>query len=274
MCVGGATLVRSCGSIGITPFEALLIYVCIPARNEAATIGVLLWKVRKVIGEFGRDYRIVVLDDASTDDTAEVLARYRRMLPLTVLHSEEPLGYARSVERLLRHVVEEAPYPKRDCAVVLQGDFTENPEDVVGLVKVLEGGADIVAGALSSEVDGMPRSARWVRRAARIAVGRALGTAPVSDPLSGLRAYRVIVLRKAFREQPEGRPLLRTDGWAANLELLGLLAPHARRIEEAPLTPRYNLRIRASRFRPVQTILSLTRLRGTSWQAGPDATLA
>lgn len=274
MRVRGVALVRSRGSIENTPSEALLIYVCIPAHNEAATIGVLLWKVRKVIGEFGRDYKIVVLDDASTDDSAEVLARYRRMLPLTVLHSEEPLGYAGSVERLLRHVVDEAPYPKRDCAVVLQGDFTENPEDVVGLVKVLEGGADIVAGALGSEVDGMSRSVRWVRRAARIAVGGALGRAPVSDPLSGLRAYRVIVLKKALRELSDAQPLLRTDGWAANLELLGLLAPHARRIEEAPLTPRYHLRIRASRFRPVQTLLSLARLRGTSWQAGPGATAA
>ncbi len=251
-----------------------MIYVCIPAHNEAATVGVLLWKVRKVIGEFGRDYKIVVLDDASTDDTAEVLARYRRMLPLRVLHSDEPLGYGRSVERLLRHVVDDAPYPKRDCAVVLQGDFTESPEDVVGLVKVLEGGADIVAGTLDMGLDGMPRSVRWVRRAARVVLGRALGKAPVSDPLSGLRAYRVIVLKKALREMPEDAPLLRTDGWAANLELLGILAPHARRIEEAPLTPRYQLRTRASRFRPVQTLLALVRLRGTSWQSGPDVTAA
>ncbi len=251
-----------------------MIYICVPAHNEAATVGVLLWKVRKVVGEFGRDYKIVVLDDASEDDTAEVLARYRRMLPLTVLHSDEPLGYGRSVERLLRWVVDDAPYPKRDCAVVLQGDFTENPEDVVSLVKILEGGADIVAGALDATRVRLPRSVRWVRRTARIVLGRALGGAPVSDPLSGLRAYRVIVLKKALRERPEDRPLLKTDGWAANLELLGALAPHARRIEEAPLNPRYELRTRPSRFRPLQTLLSLVRLRGTSWQPGPDVTAA
>ncbi|NIQ52029.1 MAG: glycosyltransferase, partial [Gemmatimonadetes bacterium] len=54
-----------------------MIYVCIPTHNEASTIGVLLWKTRNVLGEFGRDYRLVVHDDASTDETAEVLQRYR-----------------------------------------------------------------------------------------------------------------------------------------------------------------------------------------------------
>lgn len=98
-----------------------MIYVCIPAHNEASTVGVLMWKLRRVLGEFGRDYRIVVHDDGSTDGTGEVLARYRRTLPLTILRSGHRLGYAGSVDRLLRHVVAEAPYPKRDCAVIQIG---------------------------------------------------------------------------------------------------------------------------------------------------------
>ncbi len=251
-----------------------MIYVCIPAHDEAATLGVLAWKVRKSLGAFGRDYRIVVLDDASTDDTAEVLARYRRKLPLTVLRSEERIGYGRAVERLLRWVVDEADYPKRDCAVVLQADFTENPDDIVTLVKVLEGGADIVAGCVDTAADHTPRAVRIVRRLARMVLRRTFGGAPVSDPLSGLRAYRVIVLKKAFRERAQDLPLVRSDGWAANVELLATLVPYARRIEEAPLTLRYLLRTRPSRFRPVRTFLSLVRLRGTSSWSPPDATAA
>lgn len=246
-----------------------MIYVCIPAHNEAATVGVLMWKLRRVLGEFGRDYKLVVFDDASTDDTAEVLARYRRSLPLTVLRSEEHIGYARSVERLLRHVVSAAPYPKRDCAVVLQGDFTERPEDVVGLVKVIEGGADIVAGALGPSENPVPRAVRLVRRFARLALGRTWKEAPVSDPLSSLRAYRVIVLKKAFRDLPEDASVVGSDGWAANVELLRYLAPHARRIAEAPLELRYDLQVRPSRLQPWRTLLSLTRLRGGArWPDG------
>ena len=129
-----------------------VIYVCIPAHDEAATVGVLLWKTRQLMAEFERDYRVVVLDDGSSDDTRAVLERYKKTLPLTVFHSDERVGYGRSVERLLRYVATQADYPKRDCAVVLQGDFTEDPEDVISLVKVLEGGADVVAACLRSRL--------------------------------------------------------------------------------------------------------------------------
>ena len=242
-----------------------MIYVCIPAHDEATTIGVLLWKTRKVLGEFGRDYRVVVHDDASTDGTLDVLERYRRALPLTVLRTEGRLGYGRSVETLLRHVVDESAYPKRDVAVVLQGDFTENPQDIVTLVKVLEGGADIVAGCVGNEEANGPRAVKLARWLASNVLRRLVRRAPVSDPFSGMRAYRVIVLKKAFREQAEGQPLVQLDGWAANVELLDRLAPHARRIAEAPLALRYDLQARPSRFRPVRTLVSLARLPGTVW---------
>lgn len=242
-----------------------MIYVCIPAHNEATTIGVLLWKVRKVLGEFRRDYRLVVHDDASSDDTREVLGRYRRSLPLTILTSDERIGYGRSVEALLRHTVDHSVYPKRDCAVVLQGDFTENPTDLVGLVKVLEGGADIVAGTVEDDEELTPRGMRLVRRFAPMVPRSAVAKAPVTDPFSGLRAYRVIVLKKAVRAITNGEALLTSDGWAANVELLGKLAPHARRIAESPLGLRYDLQARESRFRAWSTFLALLKLRASLW---------
>lgn len=253
------------------PPEALrsVIYVCVPTHNEASTIGVLLWKTRNVLGEFDRNYRLVVHDDASTDETAEVLQRYRRSLPLTILRSEERIGYGRSVERLLRHVRDEAPYPKRDCAVVIQADFTESPDDIVSLVKVLEGGADIVAGATEESPEGS-RGIRLVRWAARRFLRRLMGGSPVSDPLTGFRAYRVIVLKKALREVTPEQPLIHSDGWAANVELLGRLAPHARRIAEAPRRLRYDLQARPSRFKPWKTFVELAKLPASIWSE-PEA---
>jgi glycosyltransferase involved in cell wall biosynthesis len=242
-----------------------VIYVCIPTHNEAATIGVLMWKVRKVLSELDRPFALVVHDDASTDDTPQVLARYKRMLPLTVLRSDRRVGYGRSVEALLRHVQGEAAYPKRDCAVVMQADFTEDPQDMVPLVKLLEGGADIVAGCVAGAEGEPPRGTRMVRWMTERLLRHVIKGAPVSDPLGGLRAYRVIVLKKALRDRPE--PLVESDGWAANVELLGRLAPHARRIAEAPLALRYDLHMRPSRFRPVRTLWSLARLQGSLWSA-------
>ena len=117
----------------------------------------------------------------------------------------------------------------------------------------------------------MPRPVWWARRLAPLALGSLHRRAPVSDPLSGFRAYRVIVLKKVLREESAG-PLLSTDGWTANVELLGLVAPHARRIEEAVLTPRYDLQVRPSRLRALPVLKELFRVRGRSWFVAPEAT--
>ena len=103
-------------------------------HNEEQTIGVLLWKIRKVMLEFGRDYEVLVLDDASTDETATVLDRYRSILPLRVLKEEHRAGYPSAVQRLLREALDRTSYPKRDAAVLLQADFTESPDYIVPLL--------------------------------------------------------------------------------------------------------------------------------------------
>src|SRR2546422_1669303 len=79
-----------------------MIYVCVPVHNEARTAGLVLWKVRQVFTAFPREYELLVLDDASTDDTREVLASYAKVLPMTIVTHRERRGYARSLEELLR----------------------------------------------------------------------------------------------------------------------------------------------------------------------------
>ena len=255
-----------------------MIHICIPVHDEAATIGILLWKIRKVMAEFGRDYEITVLDDASTDGTAEVLGRYRRVLPLRILKSEQQLGYGAAMERLLRDAIDRSKYPKRDVAVTLQGDFTENPDDLVTMVKAIEGGADLVAGQLDGVATALPRPLRVGRWLARFLLVRGRRGAPVSDPISGFRAYRLVVLRKAFRAEEEegatdGEVTLRgsspATGWASNVALLARTAPHARRIDEAPYALRLDPRSRPTRFNLAEELKALLPLRRIRWPAPP-----
>ena len=75
----------------------------------------------------------------------------------------------------------------------------------------------------------------------------------------------MIVLKKVLREG--AGPLLSTDGWTANVELLGLLSPHARRMEEVPLTPRYDRQVRPTRVRVLPVLRQLFGVRGRPWFA-------
>lgn len=247
-----------------------MVYICIPSRDEDRTIGVLLWKVRDVMQELGRDYRVLVFDDGSTDDTGPLLNSYKRFLPLTVMGRKRPVGYAAAVEHLLRAAAGRARYPKRDAVVVMQGDFTEQPGDLSGLVKTFEGGADIVAGQPADDAfgasgeDGPPWKVRLARKLGVALLGRAGGAeASSGDPLCGFRAYRTVVVRKALDACRED-PLLTRSGWAANAELLAKLAPFARRIARAPVTMRYDIRWRRTRVRVLSTVAEILRLRRTS----------
>ena len=247
-----------------------MIYICIPAYNEAATIGVLLWKIRQVMSEFPRDYELLVLNDASTDQTEDVLAPYLRVLPLTVLRSEERRGYAASVERLIREAVGRASHPRRDVVVTLQADFSEAPEDIPTLVKRIEGGADVVEASVDAPPTA-PRLLRWTRRALPWVLRRTPLPEGVRDPVSGYRAYRVAVLKKALAER-NGDPLLSRDGWAANIELLLAIAPFTRRVDGAEIVARVPRKQRETRFKAWDTLVQVWEVGRRAKSAQPPVT--
>jgi len=241
------------------PTVGTMIRICIPCRDEERTIGVLLWKIREVMLEMARDFHVYVLDDASRDETRAQLEKYRLALPLTVLAEQRPIGYGRALEKLLKTAAGGTRYPKRDAIVTMQADFTEHPNHLHPLVRTFEGGADIVACEAGGRIAGHPWTVRLARRLGRIALGRAAADSGV-DPLMGFRAYRAVVVRKALRAAG-GRPLITTEGWAANAELMKVLAPFARRIAHVPPELRYDIRWRSSRVRVLGTVRQILRVR-------------
>src|SRR3954453_21660481 len=236
-----------------------MIYVCIPSYNEAPTIGLLLWKVRQVFAGFPREYQLLVLDDGSGDGTSEVLERYTRELPLTVIRHSERRGYAASIEELLRQAVELTDRPKRDAAILMHADFAHGPNFIPDLVRRIESGADIVIA--ESRLEGEPsRVRRLVRRLAPVLLRGVVSVPGVSDVVSGFAIFRLVTLRNAFRN--EASPVLRTEGWAANAELYGRTAKFARRIETLPTVERHDLRQRASRLGAWEPAMTVWKARG------------
>ena len=236
-----------------------MIYVCVPVHNEASTVGLVLWKVRQVFTAFEREYQILACDDASTDGSADVLTSYARVLPLTVIKHRSRLGYARSLEELLRLALQRTDRPKRDCAITLHADFVHAPETMEEMVKRLESGSDLVVAEQHREKGMRAWPERWARRWAprllRVGGG-------VRDSISGFLALRLIVLRQATRGGATDAPLLTTEGWSANAELLARLGAHARRIELVASDARYDLKQRPSRSSPWQQLLAAWRSRG------------
>jgi glycosyltransferase involved in cell wall biosynthesis len=238
-----------------------MIYIGIPVHNEAPTIGVLLWKIRRVFQQYGREYELLVYDDASTDATPEVLSPYTEVLPLTVIRSEVHAGYGGALNAICRAAAERTRYARRDALVTMQGDFTDQPEHIPDLVKRFEGGADIVVVEPPPAMAGAgPAASRHLRSLAAWAFKAYIKVPGVTDPFGSYRLYRISALREAVKAAGgPGASLVTGDGWAANVELLWRTAAVARRLETVQFAPRYDLRTRASRVRPLAGALSLYR---------------
>src|SRR6266851_4663873 len=109
------------------------IVVAIPAYNEDRFIGSLVLKLR------ARDRRVLVIDDGSSDATADLA----EAAGATVVRHEHNQGKMAAVQTAF----EQARRMGADALVLLDGDSQHDPADVDGLVEpILSGDADKVVG--------------------------------------------------------------------------------------------------------------------------------
>lgn len=241
-----------------------MLYICIPAYDEAPTIGLLLWRIRKVFQDYPREYEILVFNDGSTDATADTLQPYTEVLPLTIMGEQQHVGYARALDALIREVSRRTRYPRRDAMIVMQADFTDQPDHLPELIKRFEGGADLVVAErpMPSVESVPPKPVRWMRRVAPWVLRPFVNIAGVSDPFGTFRLYRITLLRDLLRHAGD-EPVVQGTVWAANVDLLARTASFARRVETVALQPRYDLRPRASRIHPWTDAVDLFRFGRT-----------
>ena len=153
--------------------------VLIPAYNAAARIG---RAIRSLRAQSLRDWRAVIVDDGSTDDTAEVVRRFGDDR-LVVVRSPRNLGRGRA--RALGLTQCTARY-----VALLDADDWCLPERLERLVAALEAGAGpAYAGSAAIIADGQGRASlgRGPRKDSRLPVGWNWDPAIVLHPTLCLR---------------------------------------------------------------------------------------
>ena len=128
--------------------------VVIPVRNEAPAIPELIRELMETLTLWGGAFEIVVIDDGSTDESFDVLARLQAMDPrLRVIRFRRNFGQTAAFAAGFDHA-------RGRYIVTMDGDLQNDPADIPTMVAALDRGSDIVCGWRKERKDPF-----WSRRA-------------------------------------------------------------------------------------------------------------
>jgi dolichol-phosphate mannosyltransferase len=202
------------------------VIVVIPTFNEAANIGGVLTRLLAV----GPSYEAVVVDDASPDGTADVVARLAACEPrVHLLLRRGERGFGTAVRDGFREAL------RRGAALVgqMDADGSHDPAALPSLAApLMDGTADVVIGSRYARGSRILGWGPW--RYANSHVANALARyatgLPLADCTNGLRLFRREVLEALDLDR------LRSRGYSMILETNYRAYRAGFRLREVPIT--------------------------------------
>jgi dolichol-phosphate mannosyltransferase len=160
--------------------------VVIPAHDELESIGETVRAVASKLRVEGISYEIIVVDDSSSDGTAEVVAAIATQDPgVRCLRSPRPPGFGHAVRAGLDEFT-------GDAVAVVMADLSDSPEDLVRYYRALERGFDCAFGSRfmrGGQVSDYPRLKLVLNRLVNFGI-RVLFRHGYNDTTNAFKAYR------------------------------------------------------------------------------------
>lgn len=190
--------------------EAKGLSMVIPCFNEAGSIRKTLEELEQTLKGSGIDTEIIVVDDGSTDGTAEE-AEELKTGSLVLVRNEVNLGYGASIKAGIRQ-------SRYDWVGICDADGTYPVEKIADMIPFFKD-HDMVTGIRTGDVKAVPllrRPAKWfLNRFSSYLAGR-----KIRDVNSGLRCFKKEYIQKFWSIFPNGFSFTTTTTMMFNMENL------------------------------------------------------
>jgi glycosyltransferase involved in cell wall biosynthesis len=158
------------------------ISVVMPAYNECDVIGDIIKQIRTVVGKIDESHEIIVIDDGSADDTAQIA----RSAGATVIQHPYNIGNGAAVKTGIRAA-------RGSILITLDGDGQHDPNDIPKLLENI-GPYDMVVGSRNSESD--TAAHRDVANMVFNSLASYVASRKIEDLTSGFRAVKTHIARQ------------------------------------------------------------------------------
>jgi glycosyltransferase involved in cell wall biosynthesis len=213
--------------------------IVIPAFNESARIPATLRSVVDCIRARSWNAEVVVVNDGSRDDTAQVVRQFALQAPeVRLIENPSNRGKGYSVRSGILHAL-------GDIVMFTDADLSSPIEEAEGLFTAIANGADIAIGsrwlATSRQTHRQPLYRQFFGRCFN-ALTRMVMSLPFADTQCGFKAFTRSAAQTVFQLQTIER-------WGFDPELLFIALKRGYRIQEVPVSWAHDARTRISYLR-------------------------
>jgi dolichyl-phosphate beta-glucosyltransferase len=208
-----------------SPDQLLTYSIVIPAYNESARIRPTLDEILRHVQEQAWDAELLVVNDGSRDDTAQIVHEYGKLHPqVSLLENPGNRGKGYSVRNGMLHA-------RGDICLFTDADLSSPITEARKLFDALAAGADIAIGSrwlrseLQTERQSLLRQAfgRIFNLVLRVILGLHF-----ADTQCGFKAFRREAAQRIF-------PLQKIERWGFDPEILFLAGRAELRVDEVPV---------------------------------------
>jgi dolichol-phosphate mannosyltransferase len=236
------------------------VWVVLPAFNEALNFPALLDGFGRMHQDvYHLDLRILVINDGSTDDTAQVARNWKGGVSVEVFDNPQNMGLADTFMRGMLIASEKAdPY---DIILCMDADNSHSPGLCAHMIRDIQEGRDVVIASRyqpGATIRGVPLLRRFLSYVMSILFRLVFPIPGVKDYSCGYRAYRAGFLQEALKRQ--GNQLFVGEGFSCMAGLLLSLGREGAICGEVPIILRYDQKAGASKMKVMRTVIRTLKM--------------